>query len=218
MRSHRPRPTRPSAVPGSRRATPSSTPGAGAARRRWAARLSARLGRSRGRLDSFFERLNAGGDPYAWLGNQPSLASPWDYYWLGPPPARRTSSRAPGPSCGDRPRGLPGNDDLGALSAWYVWASIGLYPVTPGTANVVVGVPAFTKVTVRPSTGVVTRILRTGGGARVGGLLVDGAARSASWVDLDPDQRPGRLEVVTTDEGSSWGTGPGDVPPSYPVP
>src|ERR1051325_12179326 len=28
--------------------------------------------------------------------------------------------------------GLPGNDDLGATSAWYVWAALGMYPATPG--------------------------------------------------------------------------------------
>ena len=37
----------------------------------------------------------------------------------------------------------PGNDDLGAISSWYVWAAIGLYPVTPGTANLALGSPLF---------------------------------------------------------------------------
>ena len=172
------------------------------------------------RLVDFHTRLNAGaGTAHAWLGNQPSLATPWAYLWLGEPArAQEVVSRARATLWLDTPDGIPGNDDLGSLSAWYVWASLGLYPLTPGTANLGVTVPVFSDVTVRPSAGAATRIVSSGGGARVRGLLVDGAARSASWVDLDPDRRPVRLEVLTTDEGSSWGTGPGDVPPSYPSP
>jgi hypothetical protein len=37
----------------------------------------------------------------------------------------------------------PGNDDLGAMSSWYVWAAIGLYPVTPGTADLALASPLF---------------------------------------------------------------------------
>lgn len=33
---------------------------------------------------------------------------------------------------GDGPDGLPGNDDAGSTSAWYVLAALGLYPVAPG--------------------------------------------------------------------------------------
>ena len=40
----------------------------------------------------------------------------------------------------------PGNDDLGAISSWYVWAAIGLYPVTPGTANLALASPLFPSV------------------------------------------------------------------------
>ena len=32
----------------------------------------------------------------------------------------------------DTPGGLAGNDDLGAMSSWYVWSAIGAYPETPG--------------------------------------------------------------------------------------
>jgi len=44
------------------------------------------------------------------------------------------------------PGGLPGNDDLGALSAWYVFSSIGIYPVCPGKDIYVLGSPVFDKV------------------------------------------------------------------------
>jgi predicted alpha-1,2-mannosidase len=41
------------------------------------------------------------------------------------------------------PGGLPGNDDLGTLSSWYVFSAMGFYPVTPGTNQYQIGSPVF---------------------------------------------------------------------------
>jgi putative alpha-1,2-mannosidase len=171
------------------------------------------------RLDTFFQRLNAGGDPYAWLGNQPSLATPWDYYWIGlPARGQDVVSRSRSELWSTGPEGLPGNDDLGALSAWYVWASIGLYPVTPGTANVAIGVPAFTRITVRPSVGGVTRIMRGGAGAHVAGVSVNGTSTQSAWLALRPRRSMRTISISTTDAHQPpWGTRPSDAPPSYPT-
>jgi putative alpha-1,2-mannosidase len=38
---------------------------------------------------------------------------------------------------------LPGNDDGGALSAWYLWSSLGFYPACPGSNFYEIGSPAF---------------------------------------------------------------------------
>jgi predicted alpha-1,2-mannosidase len=48
----------------------------------------------------------------------------------------------------DNPHGLPGNDDAGQISAWYIFSAMGFYPVTPGTPNYVIGSPLFSKVTI----------------------------------------------------------------------
>ena len=45
----------------------------------------------------------------------------------------------------DQPDGLPGNDDAGAMSSWYVFSALGLYPEVPGVAGFVVGSPVFPK-------------------------------------------------------------------------
>ena len=44
------------------------------------------------------------------------------------------------------PDGEPGNDDLGAMSSWYVWAALGLYPSVPGTPILTVNTPLFDRV------------------------------------------------------------------------
>ena len=170
------------------------------------------------RLDDFHAALSAGaGRPHAWLGNQPSFLTPWIYLWLGEP--TRTAdvvARARRDLWSVAPGGLPGNEDLGSLSAWYVWASLGLYPLTPGTSNVGISPPAFDSVTVRPSVGRPTVIERIGSGAHVDALFVDGVSSSASWLPLGPEARPALVRVVTTDEPApTWGTAPGDLPPSY---
>ena len=46
------------------------------------------------------------------------------------------------------PGGLPGNDDLGATSSWFVWSAIGLYPLSPGTPYYTIGSPLFKTVSI----------------------------------------------------------------------
>lgn len=43
------------------------------------------------------------------------------------------------------PDGYCGDEDNGQTSAWYVFSSLGFYPVTPGVAQYVIGAPLFTK-------------------------------------------------------------------------
>ncbi len=47
----------------------------------------------------------------------------------------------------DSTDGLPGNDDCGQMSAWYVFSAMGFYPVTPGQNVYAIGTPLFNKVT-----------------------------------------------------------------------
>ena len=84
-------------------------------------------------------------NPYAWLGNEPSMLLPWLHAYAGPADSWRAAfwSRwhlrtyyAPNADC------IPGNDDYGALSSWAVWAFLGLYPVA-ATGQFILGSPVF---------------------------------------------------------------------------
>ena len=44
--------------------------------------------------------------------------------------------------------GLCGNEDMGSLSSWYVFSTMGFYPVTPCSLNYAIGSPTFTKITI----------------------------------------------------------------------
>jgi predicted alpha-1,2-mannosidase len=51
------------------------------------------------------------------------------------------------------PDGLPGNDDSGQMSAWYVFSAMGFYPVCPGVPNYALGSPIFRKVVIHMVSG-----------------------------------------------------------------
>ncbi len=65
-------------------------------------------------------------------------------------PRRPSASCAPSSNneYADAPVDEPGNDDLGAISSWYVWAAVGLFPLTPGAANLALASPLFPSVTI----------------------------------------------------------------------
>ncbi len=46
----------------------------------------------------------------------------------------------------DQPNGLPGNEDVGQMSAWYIFNAMGFYPVAPGDNRYLIGKPSFGKV------------------------------------------------------------------------
>ena len=96
-------------------------------------------------LNVFFTELNASRDaPYDWAGNEPSLWTPWEYDFFGAPSRTQDVVRSVVDTLyADAPVDEPGNDDLGAIASWYVWAAIGLYPVTPGSADLALASPLF---------------------------------------------------------------------------
>ena len=48
----------------------------------------------------------------------------------------------------DDPDGVIGNEDCGQMSAWYIFSSLGFYPVFPASGNYVIGSPLFDKATI----------------------------------------------------------------------
>lgn len=45
------------------------------------------------------------------------------------------------------PDGLTGNDDCGQMSAWYIWTSLGMYPMNPASGEYVIGYPLVDQAT-----------------------------------------------------------------------
>jgi predicted alpha-1,2-mannosidase len=99
------------------------------------------------RLGRFLRKLNAGPGgthaDHALLGNEPTLHVPWLYDWLRRPYETQAAVRRGLDLYSPSPSGYPGNDDLGTLSAWYVFGALGLYPEVPGVGVLAVGSPLF---------------------------------------------------------------------------
>lgn len=63
------------------------------------------------------------------------------------------------------PDGLPGNDDAGQMSAWYVLSAMGFYPECPGTPTYTIGSPIFTSIVIHQNNGQKFKILAPGNSA-----------------------------------------------------
>ncbi len=81
--------------------------------------------------------------PYYWHGNEPDLNAAFLFAQLGRPDLTQEWARwIIDTIYSDQPDGLAGNDDGGTLGAWYVFASLGLYPIA-GTDRYIVSAPIF---------------------------------------------------------------------------
>ena len=83
-------------------------------------------------------------------GNEPSHHIPYLYQYAGRPDRAAERIRE---ICRrfyrNAPDGLCGNEDHGEMSAWYVFACLGFYPVSPSSGEFVIGAPQVKKVTLR---------------------------------------------------------------------
>lgn len=87
-------------------------------------------------------------------GNEPSFHIPYLYNYAGVPwKTQHRVRQIMDMWYDDRPDGLSGDEDGGALCAWYVFSAMGFYPVSPVTGTYAIGSPVFSKVTIRLSDG-----------------------------------------------------------------
>jgi predicted alpha-1,2-mannosidase len=168
------------------------------------------------RLDSLFRRLDANyiNDWYA-CGNEPSFGIPWAYNWVGRPyKCQNIVRKILTEQYSSKENGLPGNDDLGAMGAWYVFASIGLYPEIPGVGGFAIHSPIFSHIKIYLKNGT----LQINGGsednAYIQALKLNGKSYDSSWVNWDNICDGGTIEYQLSDKPNLiWGTSV--EPPSY---
>ncbi len=87
-------------------------------------------------------------------GNEPGHHIPYLYNWTGHP--EKTQSRVRmimETMYGPNVDGLCGNDDAGQMSAWYIFSSLGFYPVTPGSPYYALGSPLLKKAVIHLENG-----------------------------------------------------------------
>ncbi|WP_211229476.1 GH92 family glycosyl hydrolase [Nakamurella lactea] len=176
------------------------------------------------RLDTFFRQINDGPNvPYMWAGNEVDFGVPWVYNYLGQPAktqdaVRRLQTQLYSPT----PDGAPGNDDLGAQSSWYVWAALGMYPVTPGRPDLSLNTPMFSTAVISLGNGKTLTVNTPRAGTAdhyISRTAVNGANSTSTALPPSILQTGGTVDVTLAatpgKAGKAWGTRPKDAPPSY---
>jgi len=164
-----------------------------------------------GRLDDFFHDANGnwlvrGGGALKYdPTNEPDIHAPWLYNELGKPwKTQETVRQIATTAYTTGPSGLPGNDDLGTMSAWYVWAALGLFPHKPGLGDMILSSPLFPSATVTNADGVVLRINGIGAGKYIQSVTRGGTAHTDWKVASSFIRAGGTLDVTLSSAPTNW--------------
>ncbi len=142
-------------------------------------------------------------------GNEPSHHVAYLYAHAGQP--WRTQARLKqimDTQYAARPDGLAGNDDLGQMSAWYVFTALGFYPVTPGSNQYIIGRPFLPQATLNLPDGKRFSIIATGLDAAhtyVGSVSLNGKPLDRAYVTHQEIVAGGELRfVMQAEPNKSW--------------
>ena len=158
-----------------------------------------------------------------YIGNEPAFQTPWAYNWLGsakyaqyiiPVILRKNFSLEAG--------GLPGNDDMGATSGWFVWAAMGLYPAIPSAPGLAVSTPQFSGMTLWLGNGKKLRIEADKQALLddvryISEMKLNGTTYAGSWLPLDKIKDGGTLGYKLSPAPTEWASDAVSAPPSGPA-
>lgn len=177
------------------------------------------------RLNAFFYNsdgslaVTQAGGLHAELNNEPSIETPWLFDFLGQPwKTQEAVRKVLNTIWTNSPKGMPGNDDLGEMSSWYVWSALGMYPEIPGRAELVLGSPLFASIRIRRAAGEIV-IKAHGAGTNapyVRSLKVNGENTTKNWLPESFVEHGGTLEFELSETPDKQrGTGAEGAPPSF---
>ncbi len=154
------------------------------------------------------------------MGNEPSFELPWEYDYVAQPyKTQRYVRQIQDQLWPNTPGGLAGNDDLGAMSAWYVWSALGMYPETPGTADLALGSPLFNQAIVNPGAAsqiTINAPAAADGSPYVQSMTYNGAAWNNAYLPQTAVTSGATLNyTLGSSANTSWAATPTSAPPSY---
>ena len=102
---------------------------------------------------------------------------------------------------------MPGNDDLGTMGAWYVFACIGLYPEIPGVGGFAINTPIFETIRIKLKSG---DLILKGGSEKniyINSLKMNGKDHDSSWLNWSDLSNGATLDFKTSSKPNlKWGT------------
>ena len=152
-------------------------------------------------------------------GNEPSFHIPYLYDFSGQPwKTQRRVRQLMEVWYGDGPLGVPGDDDGGETSSWYVLSALGFYPVCPGSPVYEIGSPIFAKSIIRLGNGKLFTILANHVSSRnkyIQSAQLNGKPLTGAWFLHSAVANGGTLVLEMGDRPNiRWGSAPEDAPPS----
>jgi predicted alpha-1,2-mannosidase len=164
-------------------------------------------------LDRFFE----GG--YYTPTNEPNLHIPWLYNFAGRPDRASACIRdLMNQYYSGQRDGLPGDDDSGTMSAWYVWASLGIFAM-PGTDVYLIASPVFEQAVIELGNGKELTIRAKNLSEKniyVNSATMNGRELDRAWFRHHEIIQGAEIELQMSDKPNDWGTlclprFPGDI-------
>ncbi len=164
------------------------------------------------RLDAMFE------EGYYWHGNEPCHQVAYLYNYVGEPwKTQKYTRHIMDTEYGDMPSGLAGNDDAGQMSAWYIFSSIGFYPVCPGSPYYIIGCPRFDNVRLNLENGKIFTIKAINASEEncyIQSATLNGNPYTKNYISHQDITNGGVLEfVMGPDPNKAWANKPEDCPP-----
>jgi predicted alpha-1,2-mannosidase len=156
-------------------------------------------------------------------GNEPSNHIPYLYSFAGAPWKTQERVRQVARLYNNTPAGVPGNDDCGQISTWFVFAALGFYPVNAVTGVYVLGSPLVNHATLRvPGAGKTFTIVAENNSDQnvyVQSVELNGNPLTRSWIMHEEIVAGGELRFrMGGTPMKTWGSAPGARPPSGLIP
>ena len=169
-------------------------------------------------LNGLTSSVTAMGPTQIQMADEPSYLIPWEYDYAGQPYQTQQVVREIQTQLWSvTPGGLPGNDDLGATSSWYVWSALGFYPETPGTATVAIGSPLFPAIVIHDGSKTITETApqAADNAPYVQSLTMNGSPWARAYLPASLLRAGGSLDwTLATTPDTSWAAAASDAPPS----
>src|SRR5690606_19601047 len=138
-----------------------------------------------------------------WHGNEPGHQIPFLYNYTDAPwKTQREVRNILASEYTSGPGGLSGNDDAGQMSAWYVMAAIGLYPVNPVSGQYAICSPLFDTVTLRLQDDRIFRIItqkQTDSSAYIASMTLNGKTHRGYQLDYTTLMKGGEMTMRLSD-------------------
>ena len=144
-------------------------------------------------------------------GNEPSQHIAYLYDYAGEPwMTQKRLTQIVDSQYHTGPQGLPGNDDVGQMSAWLIFTALGFYPVAPASNQYVIGRPFVKRAVLHLPNGKTFAVVADGLDAAhpyVGAVTLDGKPLDRTYVTWREIERGGVLHfTMQAQPNKTWAT------------